>query len=443
MIIIHRKLEREEVNPGTHIVSGGTYEGTEGPRDLPVGEDGIWVEFPVVQLQTDGPYTSEYRMTVCYDALYSMTSFGNRVKHQRTFPIRARRQSAARDMVVGWDETDLSFDTAAFSASFSSKADSKIMQNRFALNRTSLDSRLEELRSLWDPTISLTLGLNISDPLKGRPGQSVIDAELWYPAFRQRNMDSSVQLPQRPTNDSMDNVWTVLGKAYLPFLKFDTFDFINYITWRPFRSLTSDEVSAPRAFSIRSARKEYILSTRTPERQITTLNPTLSSVFYNVLDATNGNIAVAWQALTTAVMSSVYYDWLPKFATNEAVIITQLVQRSQPVRPKGYVIAMAVALAQLLLLFVSMWLFSRCTRWSMIDSAWQAISQLVGPETLPLMTKSTLARDREVSGMPEARGYPPNFDDQQSTSSGLRTEKPRARLVLKRYDEGTVGVTAC
>ena len=69
MIIIHRKLEREEVNPGTHIVSGGTYEGTEGPRDLPVGEDGIWVEFPVVQLQTDGPYTSEYRMTVCYDAL--------------------------------------------------------------------------------------------------------------------------------------------------------------------------------------------------------------------------------------------------------------------------------------------------------------------------------------------------------------------------------------
>jgi len=75
-------------------------------------------------------------------------------------------------MVVGWDKTDLSFDTAAFSASFSSKADSKIMQNRFALNRTSLDSRLEELRSLWDPTISLTLGLNISDPLKGRPGQS-------------------------------------------------------------------------------------------------------------------------------------------------------------------------------------------------------------------------------------------------------------------------------
>lgn len=243
----------------------------------------------------------------------------------------------------------------------------------------------------------------------------------------------------------MTEAWQAFKNAYLPFLKYEASDFINYITWRPFRSPLYD-TWATRVFSIRTACKECILGVKSPEREITTLNPTLSYIFHDVLEATDGNVAVVWQALTTAVMSSAYYDWLPKFATNETVVITQLVKRSQPVRSRGYFIAMAIALAQLLLFFISMWLFSRYTRWFMIDSAWQAISQFVGPETLPLMAKSTLARDREVSGMPEARGYhqPEDFDDQQSTSSSaLKTDNPRARLVLKRYDEGTVGVTAC
>lgn len=90
--------------------------------------------------------------------------FGRRVKHRQTFPIRAHRQAAARDVAIGWDEANLNFDTTAFSASFSSKADGQILQNRFALNRTSLDSQLEELRRSWDPAISLELSLNISDP---------------------------------------------------------------------------------------------------------------------------------------------------------------------------------------------------------------------------------------------------------------------------------------
>ncbi|KXJ86537.1 hypothetical protein Micbo1qcDRAFT_219106 [Microdochium bolleyi] len=41
--------------------------------------------------------------------------------------------------------------------------------------------------------------------------------------------------------------------------------------------------------------------------------------------------------------------------------------------------------------------------WSLPDSWWQAISQLIAPETMPVLAKSTLARDKAIAMMEEAQ----------------------------------------
>ncbi|KAI1158798.1 hypothetical protein F5B18DRAFT_639362, partial [Nemania serpens] len=92
----------------------------------------------------------------------------------------------------------------------------------------------------------------------------------------------------------------------------------------------------------------------------------------------------------TSVLSSAYYDWLPAFSKNGTATITTVVQRAQPLYRTGYTIAMTTVALHLTTFIIILILFWKFTRFSLLDNAWQAVSQVVSTETMPLLVKSTM-----------------------------------------------------
>lgn len=114
-----------------------------------------------------------------------------------------------------------------------------------------------------------------------------------------------------------------------------------------------------------------------------------------ILEETD-NPALAWQALTTSVMRSVYYDRLPTFSAEETVTITRVVSCLIPVGRTGFTIVMINILVHHALVVATFVWFICSTRYSRINCAWQAVAQIKAPETEELLDKATMVDDKTV-----------------------------------------------
>lgn len=179
------------------------------------------------------------------------------------------------------------------------------------------------------------------------------------------------------------------------------YDFVHGSIWAPFENASQGMTIRQKVpFEIKGLCKQCPTRVDTEiNSQKVTLHPILSSIAHDVFEATDHNPALTWQALTTAVLSSAYHDWLPAFSTSRPMTITSVVQRLQPLRRRGYTITMVnIALHLLTTSVVLVW-FLRRTHHSLLNNAWQAVSQTISPETGAVLRDATRVGDKDVAAV--------------------------------------------
>ncbi|KAI1171971.1 hypothetical protein F4777DRAFT_563724 [Nemania sp. FL0916] len=372
-------------------------------------ESGVWVEYQRARPGAkSGGWIEEYylpgknaprggiNMTVCYDALFS-SGRDIRVKHHQSFSLRSSRTAVADEPTIRWNATMTNFDTTDISRHYIPHARLSNLTAPFKLERESLDQQVLAMRNQWSNSSFFPRhNLSIVSPRR----------QLAY-------------YSQSISNDSID-------LDHAESLEVEMYDFVHDSIWQPFSTNGPFIIAA-------SCRQCSLDDLSSPNNNLdggneVFMHPVLGSIARDVLEATNNDPAVTWQALLTTVLSSAYYDWLPAFSRNETAIITTVVQRIQPQYHTGYVIAMATVALQLIIFFVVLTLFWRLTRFSLLDNAWQSVSQIVSAETIPLLIGSTMAKDGEIK----------DSDDELSADSPDGRLNGSKALLLRAYDDGRV-----
>lgn len=164
-------------------------------------------------------------------------------------------------------------------------------------------------------------------------------------------------------------------------------DFLNAGVWQPLR--TADNGS----YTILVKCDICIDDNRGPGQA--ELHPILGQMAERILIDTD-NPALAWQAITTFVMRTAYYDWLPMFDATDNVITTKMVSCRMPIRHVGFTIAMLNLLVHYVLVAVAFIWFICSTEYSRINCAWQAVAQIKAAETEILLEKATVVDDKTV-----------------------------------------------
>lgn len=174
-------------------------------------------------------------------------------------------------------------------------------------------------------------------------------------------------------------------------------DFLNTGVWTPFLMWKNE------SYNIQFKDFQnlfYAMYNRNSGRGSTELYYIIDQVVQNILEETE-NPALAWQALTTFVMRSVYYDRLPTFSAEETVTITRVVSCLIPVGRTGFTIAMVNMLVHHALVITALVWFVWSTKYSRINCAWQAVAQIKAPETEELLDKATVVDDNMVQKLVE------------------------------------------
>ncbi|RKK21922.1 hypothetical protein BFJ65_g4547 [Fusarium oxysporum f. sp. cepae] len=110
-------------------------------------------------------------------------------------------------------------------------------------------------------------------------------------------------------------------------------------------------------------------------------------------------------------MQMLYYDWLPNFNPTREVKTIHAQEVLIPQHWRGFVVVMAIIVAHFVVTALTMVLFAQRTESSLLGNAWQAVSQVVSPDTqdiiraagsegikdkdMEVLTRST-GRDKEV-----------------------------------------------
>jgi hypothetical protein len=135
----------------------------------------------------------------------------------------------------------------------------------------------------------------------------------------------------------------------------------------------------------------------------TSLHPSVMAIFRDTLFDTD-NPALAWQALTTSIFRSAYYDWLPLFDREESTTTRSLVLCQVPLYTKGFTVVMVNLVLHLLLVAAITAWFARETRYSLLNNAWQVVAQLTGPETKMIVDSSTMSDDKTILHLIQDKG---------------------------------------
>ncbi|KAJ3535624.1 hypothetical protein NM208_g7061 [Fusarium decemcellulare] len=109
-------------------------------------------------------------------------------------------------------------------------------------------------------------------------------------------------------------------------------------------------------------------------------HPEHTAVFQNILHET-GDPAQAIQALVFRVYQMLYYDFLPIFDPTHNVTMIKAEDVVIPLRWTNFAVVMAIITAHFIVTAVTMVLFAKRTESSLLGNAWQAVSQMVSPET--------------------------------------------------------------
>ncbi|KAK6500000.1 hypothetical protein TWF481_010357 [Arthrobotrys musiformis] len=129
-------------------------------------------------------------------------------------------------------------------------------------------------------------------------------------------------------------------------------------------------------------------------------DPTLHrvhSIMFNSIITSTGNPALALQALLTTLQQMLFLEWLPVFTVSGSCSMVFSFAVNAPVRQTGLLIIIGNNLLHFLLFTASFLLFFRKTSVSLLGDSWSAVSQIVSPDTLPLVRGATELTDKEVS----------------------------------------------
>ncbi|KAI0021387.1 hypothetical protein F4780DRAFT_287449 [Xylariomycetidae sp. FL0641] len=160
------------------------------------------------------------------------------------------------------------------------------------------------------------------------------------------------------------------------------------------------------------------------------LHPLLASIITDVFQATDHDPAATWQALTTIVLGSAYYRyyWLPAFSRTDTTWFTRVVQRPQPLQHTGFAMVLATVVLQLVTFITVLVLFARRTRYTFLNNAWQAVSQIVSAESISLLVQSTMTLDDDIQDCIDSSGV---WGDTDGGKGG-------PDLTLREGDDGRV-----
>ncbi|KAI1736106.1 hypothetical protein F4680DRAFT_433363 [Xylaria scruposa] len=339
-----------------------------------VVENSAWLEYPGGE--TDRP--DAYKLTVCYDALFGTVPFRSRILHHQNFPVRVSQATRESEHIVNWNTTTTSFDTTDVSRRYLPLEIKSNSTSRFKLDREPIDQHIRSLQEKWSPEKLSRLTMHV-DSIGIDP-----ETDLYW--YYDTSIASHLNLSENFDSDPDPEL-----------LKAQLYDFVHDSIWSSFHHINLFTGSS--AFEIVAVCGKCAQSSDTYEsisNARVTLHPILTSIVSDVFKATDENPAVTWQALLTTVLSSAYYDWLPAFSRNDTITITTVVERSQPQRYTGYVIVVATTVLQLIISAVVLVLFWKLTCFTLLDSAWLAVSQILSTETLPLLLDSTMTKDGDI-----------------------------------------------
>ena len=166
-----------------------------------------------------------------------------------------------------------------------------------------------------------------------------------------------------------------------------TYDFLNPLLWRHVEE-------SPLSLLVSCDKCTLFYDSDDP---FTFLSSLQSDLFVDVLKETR-NPALAMQSLLTSLTRMAYYEWLPTFNVKQDLKIKSFKSCQVPQSHRGFTIVMTTLLIHHILFAIVALLFFKKTRYSMLNNAWQAISQVTSPSTAQMLEQATMIQDKTVRG---------------------------------------------
>ncbi|KAF5679384.1 hypothetical protein FHETE_801 [Fusarium heterosporum] len=134
-------------------------------------------------------------------------------------------------------------------------------------------------------------------------------------------------------------------------------------------------------------------------------HPEHSAVFQNIFHET-GDPAQALQALVFRFYQMIYYDWLPNYDPTHSVTTINAKDVLIPETWTGFLIVLAIIIVHFVVVAFAMFLFAERTESSLLGNAWQAVSQMVSPETQDIIRAAGNEgmKDKEVAKLAKSTG---------------------------------------
>ncbi|KAF4948023.1 hypothetical protein FGADI_10018 [Fusarium gaditjirri] len=150
-----------------------------------------------------------------------------------------------------------------------------------------------------------------------------------------------------------------------------------------------------------------------------------SSLFQSIIRET-GDPAVAVQALITRLYQMSYYDLLPDYDLRYPATMIRSVEKLMPARWVGLSTVLALVGLHFALVLTTMALFAILTSASALGNAWQAVAQLVSPQTEEIIKLADSLTDKEVKKRAKTTG-----SDRQVYSMSKSVESDRVEAQLR------------
>jgi len=137
------------------------------------------------------------------------------------------------------------------------------------------------------------------------------------------------------------------------------------------------------------------------------------------------NPALAVQGYLTTLCAITYYDRIAVFDTAAGSSRVYNLQVIQPLGWTAYTIVVAVVLSHLLLVLLTLVIFSRTGKLSWVGNAWAVVSQLLGPVTEGWIRDVTATDDKTVKSWLQSQGLDGTFVRVDSGSAQGRVQLVR------------------
>ncbi|RSL56038.1 hypothetical protein CEP53_006897 [Fusarium sp. AF-6] len=155
-------------------------------------------------------------------------------------------------------------------------------------------------------------------------------------------------------------------------------------------------------------------------------HPEHAAVFQKILQQT-GDPAQAVQALIFRIFQMLYYDWLPIFDATHQVTTINTQEVLIPQKWTGSAVVIAIIAAHFAVTALTMVLFAKRTESSLLGNAWQAVSQMVSPETQDIVRAAggEGMKDKEVEILAKSAG---RSREAYALSSGIHSGRTELRV---------------